>query len=149
MEGVLVTAKKSGSTIAIAVYSDAQGRYRFPSAKLSPGQYAINIRAVGYDVESPARVDISARNVATADLKLHKAADPSMQLTNAEWIVSVPGTQEHKQYLTMLVFTWIQCHGTRGCLSKAVGHIPQLCFLPGYCPTECLSLHLLTSWSNV
>src|SRR2546430_13715180 len=54
MEGVLVTAKKTNSTIAITVVSDAQGHYRFPSAKLEPGQYAISIRAVGYDLESPA-----------------------------------------------------------------------------------------------
>src|ERR1700681_3895964 len=51
MEGVLVTAKKSNSTIAITVVSDAQGRYRFPAAKLDAGHYAISIRAVGYELE--------------------------------------------------------------------------------------------------
>src|SRR5882762_1519462 len=54
MEGVLITAKRTNSTMAITVVSDAQGHYRFPSAKLEPGQYAISIRAVGYDLESPA-----------------------------------------------------------------------------------------------
>src|SRR6266568_1297074 len=34
MEGVLVSAKKAGSTITITVVSDAQGRYRFPTGKL-------------------------------------------------------------------------------------------------------------------
>ncbi len=39
MEGVLVTAKKTNSTIAITVVSDAQGRYRFPAAKLDAGHF--------------------------------------------------------------------------------------------------------------
>src|SRR3979490_2707684 len=34
MEGVLITAKKTNSTIAITVVNDAQGHYRFPSATL-------------------------------------------------------------------------------------------------------------------
>jgi len=40
MEGVLVSAKREGSTITVSVVSDAQGRYRFPRAKLEPGKYA-------------------------------------------------------------------------------------------------------------
>src|ERR1700688_2917200 len=60
MEGVLVSAKKSGSTIAITVVSDKDGRYRFPAAKLDPGHYAIAIRAVGYDMDSPSEVDITS-----------------------------------------------------------------------------------------
>ena len=35
MEGVLVSAKKAGSTITITVASDAQGRYSFPAASSS------------------------------------------------------------------------------------------------------------------
>src|SRR5215469_12774187 len=56
MEGVLVSAKKVGSTITITVVTDDQGRYRFPSAKLQAGEYSLRIRAVGYDLESPASV---------------------------------------------------------------------------------------------
>ena len=37
MEGVLVSAKKAGSTVTITVVSDAQGNYSFPAAKLDPG----------------------------------------------------------------------------------------------------------------
>ena len=50
MEGVLVNAKKG--TITITVVSDAQGRYSFPARKLSPGQYALSIRAIGYDLDN-------------------------------------------------------------------------------------------------
>ena len=117
MEGVLVTAKKTNSTMAITVVSDAQGRYRFPATKLDPGHYAISIRAVGYDLQGPAStsagptasplgVDISGTQPTTADLKLRKTANLSLQLTNAEWIESVPGTTEQKSSLRNCV----TCH---------------------------------------
>ena len=63
MEGVLVSAKKAGSTVTITVVSDAQGNYSFPAAKLEPGQYSLRIRAVGYDLDRPANVK---RGCATA-----------------------------------------------------------------------------------
>jgi virginiamycin B lyase len=99
MEGVLVTAKKTGSTIAITVVTDEKGSYRFPSSKLDAGHYAISIRAVGYDLEGPDAVDITSQKTATADLKLRKTANLSKQLTNAEWIESVPGTEDQKKAL--------------------------------------------------
>src|SRR5215467_5074181 len=44
MEGVLVSAKKAGSTITVTVVSDKDGRYGFPAARLAPGQYELRIR---------------------------------------------------------------------------------------------------------
>src|SRR5579862_4575832 len=75
MEGVLVGAKKAGSTITVTVVSDEHGRYRFPASKLAPGQYALRIRAVGYDLASSSTVEVTAEKN-TLDLKLRKAADP-------------------------------------------------------------------------
>src|SRR4051812_3183288 len=72
MEGVLVSAKRAGARITITVASDPQGRYRFPAAKLQPGQYALRIRATGYDLDGPALVDVAADRPAIADLKLRK-----------------------------------------------------------------------------
>src|SRR5262245_25252460 len=34
MEGVVVSAKKAGSTVTVSVVSDAQGRYSFPADRL-------------------------------------------------------------------------------------------------------------------
>src|SRR5437870_13769987 len=51
MEGVLVSAKKAGSTITVTVVSDREGRYRFPEKKLTPGKYALTVRAVGYELD--------------------------------------------------------------------------------------------------
>ena len=96
MEGVLISAKKAGSTITITVVSDAQGRYRFPSSKLPPGEYALRIRAVGYDLDGPGMVEVKAGDTTTADLKLRKAADLAAQLSNADWFRSLPGTEQQK-----------------------------------------------------
>src|SRR5213594_3148485 len=95
MEGVIVSAKKAGSTITVSVVSDGQGRYRFPSAKLEPGAYSLRIRAVGYDLEGPREVEL-AKDTTTADLKLTKARDLSAQLSNSEWLSNFPGTEQQK-----------------------------------------------------
>src|SRR5262245_60130143 len=73
MEGVLVSAKKEGSTITTTVVSDAQGRYSFPAERLEPGKYTLSIRAIGYRFEGPRTIDVPAGNAAAADLKLGKA----------------------------------------------------------------------------
>ncbi len=106
MEGVLVSAKKTGSTITTTVATDQSGRYGFPSDRLGPGQYALRIRAVGYELDSPATVDVTVDRPATADLKLRAAKDIASQLTNAEWILSMPGTENQKAALLGCV----QCH---------------------------------------
>ena len=77
MEGVLVTAKKAGSTIATTVVTDKDGRYSFPASRLEPGDYTIKIRAAGYDLDGKAPPTIAADKPATADLKLKKTQQPS------------------------------------------------------------------------
>ena len=106
MEGVLVSAKKDGSTVAVTVVSDKQGRYSFPREKLEPGQYSLKIRAVGYELDGSATVEITAQKTASADIKLRPVKDIALQLTNAEWLMSMPGPEERKN--TMLACT--SCH---------------------------------------
>jgi Carboxypeptidase regulatory-like domain len=65
MEGVLVSAKKPGSTITVTVASDKDGRYSFPAARLEPGQYAVSIRAVGYDADGRPSAEVAAGRTAT------------------------------------------------------------------------------------
>ncbi len=104
MEGVLVTAKKTGSTVAYTVVSDAKGHYSFPAGKLDSGEYTLRVRAVGFDLDGANKdgalktaVDGSKAN--TADLKLKKTRNLPSQLTNAEWMISMPGTEEQKSQL--------------------------------------------------
>jgi virginiamycin B lyase len=96
MEGVLVSAKKDGSTITVTVVSDAQGNYSFPASKLEPGQYSIRIRAIGYDLDRPAAVAVPAQQPAKLDLKLRKTEDLAAQMSNGEWLTSFPGTDQQK-----------------------------------------------------
>ena len=99
MEGVVVGAKKEGSTVTINVVSDAKGRFAFPSEKLEPGHYALKVRAAGYDLDGPTSIDVTAGKTATANLKLKAAENPSAQLTDAEWLLSIPGTEQQKNFL--------------------------------------------------
>jgi virginiamycin B lyase len=100
MEGVIVSAKRSGSTVTVSVVSDDKGRYRFSQARLAPGHYSIGMRAVGYEIDDPGPVEIVANRDRQLDLKLHKAQDLSVQLTNGEWLMSLPGSPEQKRNLT-------------------------------------------------
>jgi streptogramin lyase len=107
MEGVLVGAKKLGSTITTWVVTDAEGQYRFPGDRVTPGKYAIQIRAIGYDVPTTG-IDVTAQT-ARLDLHLSKVAGTSklaMQMSNGELLTSVPGTQDQKLQLAGCV----NCH---------------------------------------
>jgi streptogramin lyase len=95
MEGVLVTAKKDGSTIAVTVVTDAKGEYSFPADRLDAGHYAIATRAIGYDLNGPKAVDIAAGG-SKADVKLTKTKNLANQLSNAEWLLSAPGPDNLK-----------------------------------------------------
>ncbi len=99
MEGVVVGAKKEGSTITVNVTSDEKGGYSFPAAKLSPGRYALKIRAAGYDLDGPKAIDIVEGKVAKANIKLKPTKDLAAQLSDAEWALSIPGTEEQKRFL--------------------------------------------------
>src|SRR6476469_7551619 len=75
MEGVVVSATRTGSTMTVSVMSDAQGRYAFPANRLEPGAYSIHIRATGYDLESPSAVDVTSGRSSQLDLRLRKTQD--------------------------------------------------------------------------
>jgi virginiamycin B lyase len=106
LEGVLVSARKDGSTVTVTVVSDKDGRYSFPAGRLEPGQYSLRIRATGYDLDQSAAVAVAADKTATADLALHKTDDLASQLTNAEWLASMPGTDAQKGQL----LNCVGCH---------------------------------------
>src|SRR2546426_12662209 len=77
MEGVLVSAKRAGSKVAVTVVSNEQGQYSFPRARLEPGQYSIRIRAVGYELADPRPVEVNAQTSTTVDFKVSKTQDLS------------------------------------------------------------------------
>jgi streptogramin lyase len=106
MEGVVVSAKADGSTMTVSMVSDAQGRYAFPAARLAPGHYALAIRAIGYELDGPGAIDIAPGKAASADLKLRKTKEVWRQLSNAEWLASIPGSDDQKKFL----LNCVGCH---------------------------------------
>ena len=108
MEGVLVSAKRAGSTMTITVVSNAQGQYSFPQDRLEPGKYSVAIRAVGYELPSPAsaQVEVTAQQTAALDLNLIKTKNLAHQLSNGEWLQSFTGTQARKETL----YRCVGCH---------------------------------------
>lgn len=98
MEGVLVTAKKDGSTMSVTVVSDDKGRYSFPDGRLTSGHYNLKVRAIGYVLDGPRAVDVG--NAATsADIKLNTTPNIAPQMTNVEWLNSMPGSDAEKRDL--------------------------------------------------
>src|SRR5437870_2806425 len=106
MEGVVVTAERAKSIVRVSVTTDAEGRFSFPRSHLQPGRYTLSTRAVGYDIESPATATVGDDDAATADIKLKKTKNLAGQLSNAEWMMSFPGTEDQKAQL----LNCVGCH---------------------------------------
>src|SRR6202022_1735784 len=66
MEGVVVSAKRAGSTVTESVVTDQQGRYGFPRERMEPGQYSLKLRAVGYDLDEEGPGEVRLGNTAAA-----------------------------------------------------------------------------------
>lgn len=107
MEGVLVSAKRAGGKVTVTVISDKNGVYAFPKDRLEPGEYKLTIRAVGYVPETPNLTASVGAGRGNADIKLKKTQNLVPQLSNAEWLISIPGTQAQKEWLSR---SCVFCH---------------------------------------
>ena len=107
MEGVLVSAKRVGGKITVTVASNKEGRYAFPAGRLSAGQYQLSIRAIGYEMANANQMATVGKGTAQSDIRLQKTQDLASQLTDAEWLMSIPGTREQKQRLFVVC---TNCH---------------------------------------
>ena len=116
MEGVSVSAKKIPGTITVTVFSDSQGQYAFPQGRLTPGRYLLTIRAIGYDAADSHMTALVGKRGAKADIKLVKTRDLASQLSDVEWLMSVPGTDDQKQSLFR---TCSHCHTLAPILKSA------------------------------
>src|SRR5919109_1583450 len=85
MEGVVITAKRDGSTISISVVTNAAGRFAFPAARLEPGHYALKAWAAGYELDGAKTADVASGQEVRCEIKLRKVKNLSAHLTNAEW----------------------------------------------------------------
>ena len=57
MEGVIVSAKKG--IVTVSVVTNDKGEFSFPASKLAPGDYALSIKAGGYDLDGPKNVTLA------------------------------------------------------------------------------------------
>ena len=110
LEGVLVTARREGAPMSVTVSTNQQGRYCFPRTHLAPGEYALRIRATGYDLDGSPRAVVAADGQATVDLTLSETIDLAAQLTSQEWIISAPITPEQKHAIQRQVVNCNFCH---------------------------------------
>jgi virginiamycin B lyase len=106
MEGVVVSAKKAGTTITVSVVSDANGEYSFPASRLDQGSHELTIKASGYLLDGSRTVELAKGKAAVADLKLRPTQQLAEQLTSAEWMASAPGPDEVKR----LLLNCTDCH---------------------------------------
>jgi virginiamycin B lyase len=107
MEGVLVSAKRAGGTITVTVVSDRAGRFNFTANLLAQGEYELSIRATGYEMANPEqKVNVGSAKI-QADVHLKIARDSSSQMTDSEWLTSMPGTPEQKE---MIYENCVLCH---------------------------------------
>lgn len=144
MEGVVVTAWREGATIAVSVATDGTGRYNFPASTLPEGEYGLKIRAVGYDLVGPAAVDVRPGVTASADIRLARTENLAAQLTNAEWIASMPGSDAQKKFL----LSCNSCHSYQPIVDSAHDarqFLQVLERMAGYCPAARCSSR--SAWS--
>jgi len=146
MEGVLVSAKKDGGNITITVVSDDKGHYAFPADRLEPGHYNIKIRATGYISENRPAADVAPGKTATVDLKLGKTDNIAPQLTSAEWLASMPGTDEQKAFLQDCT----TCHTPHGTQNPRLLNMPSIATLCNQChsPVSAGGVHGLDAGST-
>jgi len=115
MEGVLVSAKKDGTTVTITVVTDEKGAYRFPADRLSPGKYMVSIRAAGYVLTGAKEATVASGTATAHDIKLGKARNVVGMVSSAEWLGSLPGSDQQKQFMIQCV----GCHTLQRVLTSA------------------------------
>ena len=106
MEGVVISAQRLGSTITTSVVSNSAGMFEFPTDRLNPGAYQIRIRATGYELPKPIQIKLNDKKDLSVNLHLVSTKHLDLQLTNAEWMDSMPGGDREKRSL----LTCVTCH---------------------------------------
>lgn len=115
MEGVVVIARAEGSTVLTAVTSGPDGRFAFPAQRLQPGEYAITVRAAGFELsgDGERQVAVAASAPARLSLSLSEVDEPSQlasQLTSLGWVNSFPGSEAQKSLLVRNMVNCGFCH---------------------------------------
>src|SRR5207247_8755123 len=99
MEGVVISAREDGSTVSISVVTNAHGRFAFPAGRLESGHYTLKARAAGYELDGAKGAAVATGHEATVEIKLRKVKNLCAHLSNAEWLLNMPGADADKRCL--------------------------------------------------
>jgi virginiamycin B lyase len=138
MEGVIVTAKRAGSTIAVSVVTDKTGMYAFPADRLQAGDYKLTTRAVGYGQPDTQTVTVDPAKKKELNLKLPKIENLVGKITWGEFLSSVPGTQAEKDQL----YSCVGCHAPTPIMQStydAAGFETTIVRMHNWAPSSSLS----------
>ena len=109
LEGVTVSAKREGSTITTAVYTDKAGRYVFPP--LPEGQYRVWAQAPGFET---AWASLQNTAKATQDLALQPITDAEKafrQLPSEAMVAALPDSTPHDAFMKKIFMNHCtSCH---------------------------------------
>ena len=89
MEGVLVSAKREGSTVTTTVLSNDRGQFQFPAGTIEPGRYTITIRAAGYTLVGPKSVDVAVIHSRISSSPEPAIPQPSFPMRNGSSVSRV------------------------------------------------------------
>jgi len=116
MEGVTVSARAQDKNTTTSVYTDQKGEYYFPP--LDAGQYRIWAQAVGFELTRTEQAITPGKKI-EQDFTLKPVADFSRQLSDAEWIESLPdSTPADRRMKDVIHHNCVVCHGPGFALEK-------------------------------
>jgi virginiamycin B lyase len=101
LAGVPVKAKRLGSNVTVAVYTDAAGAYSFPSwSDVIPGTYSVSITLPDYAIATREEVVVAEGATRQADFTLDPRAPLLIDASASEIAAALPGTDEEKVLFT-------------------------------------------------
>ena len=108
LEGIMVQLVAPGTAIRTTVYTNADGRYEFPT--LDSGRYALRIARPldfkpyvkeGVQIDGATRLDDIVLERVTDKEVLPPTREILAQLTGADWMLNLPGTGEEKRTFSL------------------------------------------------
>ena len=96
LAGIPVRASMTGRNLAFVVYSNREGRYKYQD--LSAGTYTVDLWVAGFEPAKKEGVTVT-KTAARLDFTLKSVAPGLLDLTTAEVLLSLPGSEETRQHL--------------------------------------------------
>ena len=94
LAGIPVRANLQNSNIAVTVFTNKEGRYAY--RELRPGGYTVSIKLAGFEPVQREGVNVTPEERAQLDFTL-QSREPSLEeLTSAEILLALPGTDKLK-----------------------------------------------------